>query len=78
MNDDKKMSMRIIKHQHEYEPDEKVIELSMEMSFNELLILKSMIDVNLSSMSHKDYYYHDVCNIQRHVTKAIKQMSGAR
>ena len=52
--------IRTIKHEHQYEPDERVITLTMELSAQELMELELAIENHVKHMRKSDWAYAEL------------------
>ena len=69
--------VRVIVSKHQYEPDEKVAKVTIELSARELVELEVAINQHMKHMRRHDWSYGDLKNIQRVFAKALDTLRGA-
>lgn len=62
--------MRTIKHESQYEPDERVIEFTLELTASEIRELEYAIQNHVKHMDKKQYVYSELKTVQRLLGRA--------
>lgn len=75
---DKQYSYRVIKGSNSYDPDEPVIAVTLELSAAELIELRLALTNHIRHMTNKNYYYHDMRNIDKSLLLAMNALTERR
>jgi|25_taG_2_1085351.scaffolds.fasta_scaffold47752_2 hypothetical protein len=64
---------RIMQYPNSLEPDEKIIKISLELSFGEILEVRAAMAQHMQSMSWRNYHYQDLRLVQRILDKSLER-----
>ena len=70
--------IRTIKHEHQYEPDERVITLTMELSAQELMELELAIENHVKHMRKSDWAYAELKTVQRLLSTGLQRLKDQK
>lgn len=62
--------IRIITHESHYEPDERVIKITMELTVQEIRELEYAIENHVKHMRKSNWVYSELKNVQRLLSRA--------
>ena len=62
--------IRTIKHEHQHEPDERVIKITMELTAQEIKELEFAIENHVKHMRKSNWVYSELKNVQRLLSRA--------
>lgn len=66
--------IRVIKHEHELEPDEQVITLTMELTAREIVELELAIENHIKHMRKSNWVYAEIKAVQRLLGMALEKL----
>lgn len=75
---DKQYNYRVIKSSNSYDPDEPVIAVTLELSAAELIELRLALTNHIRHMTNRNYYYHDMRNIDKSLSFAMDALKERR
>lgn len=67
--------IRVIKHKHELEPDERVISLTMELTAREIIELELAIENHIKHMRKSNWVYAEIKTVQRLLGMALAKLN---
>lgn len=70
--------IRTIKHEHQYEPDERVITLTMELSAQELMELELAIENHVKHMRKRNWVYAELKTVQRLLSTGLQWLKDQK
>ena len=70
--------IRTIKHEHQYEPDERVITLTMELSAQELMELELAIENHVKHMRKSNWAYAELKTVQRLLLIGLQRLKDQK
>ena len=70
--------IRTIKHEHQYEPDERVITLTMKLSAQELMELELAIENHVKHMRKSNWVYAEIKTVQRLLSKGLQRLKNQK
>lgn len=70
--------IRTIKHEHQHEPDERVITLTMELSAQELMELELAIENHVKHMRKSDWAYAELKTVQRLLSTGLQRLKDQK
>lgn len=70
--------IRVIEHEHRYEPDERVITLTMELSAQELMELELAIENHVKHMRKSNWVYAELKTVQRLLLIGLQRLKDQK
>lgn len=70
--------IRTIEHEHQYEPDERVITLTMELSAQELMELELAIENHVKHMRKSNWAYAELKTVQRLLLIGLQRLKDQK
>ena len=70
--------IRVIEHEHQHEPDERVITLTMELSAQELMELELAIENHVKHMRKSDWAYAELKTVQRLLSTGLQRLKDQK
>lgn len=70
--------IRVIEHEHQHEPDERVITLTMELTAQELMELELAIENHVKHMRKSNWVYAELKTVQRLLLIGLQRLKDQK